>query len=314
MGDETVLIIDFWTILPHILCDNCKKPLEINLRCSMCKCVYYCSKECSLKDWKKEHKITCKSLLANIDDINQKNEKSSSILPMKIIRQNNARLHEEECCICLEKMTDPLIVNCDHLFCLKCLFEHHTNANKSCPLCRSDILTGERMIHHYVYKTAVEFLTLAQGKPRGSEERLIVCQAATTQLTYIQRLKNYYMESLHVAFSEEEEEEEKTMKNESSVSKAKEVTEALNSLDTQFAQVEFVSDVTLVEILFCEGKFKDCVDKAEKRLNGYFTTIGTAVNSSSSSNSNNGIETLITKLIDALIELKQFEGAKKYVL
>lgn len=35
---------------------------------------------------------------------------------------------------------------------------------------------------------------------------------------------------------------------------------------------------------------------------------------SSSSNSNNGIETLITKLIDALIELKQFEGAKKYVL
>lgn len=106
----------------------------------MCKCVYNCSKECSLKDWKKEHKSTCKSLLANIDDINQKNARSSTIVPMKIIRQNNARLrqnNEEERYNCLEKMTDPLIVNCDHLFCLKCLFELHMNANKSCPLCRS---------------------------------------------------------------------------------------------------------------------------------------------------------------------------------
>ena len=46
------------------------------------------------------------------------------------------------------------------------------------------------MMHHYVYKTVVEFLILAQGKLLDSKESLIVCLAATTQLTYIQRLKN----------------------------------------------------------------------------------------------------------------------------
>jgi tetratricopeptide (TPR) repeat protein len=158
------------------------------------------------------------------------------------------------------------------------------------------------MIHHYIYKTAVEFLILAQGKPCGSEERLILCQAATTQLTYIQRLKNYYMESLCVAFTEEY--------DDSSEPRPIEVTEALNSLGAQFAQVEFVAGVILVQILFCEGNFKDCADKAEVRLNEYFSTISKTLNDSDT----NFIETLITKLIEALIELKQYERAKKYVL
>ena len=47
--------------------------------------------------------------------------------------------------------------------------------------------------------------------------------ATTTQLTYIQRLKNYYMESLCVEFTEKD--------DDSSEPKPKEVTEALNSLD-----------------------------------------------------------------------------------
>jgi len=295
MGEDAI-IVDFWTILPHILCDYCNQPLEINLRCSMCKCVYYCSKECSSKDWKKEHKIICKSLLAHIEDINQKNLKLSTVLLMKIKRQNNARLQDDECCICLEKMTDPLIVNCDHLFCLKCLFDHHSNADSRCPLCRSDILNEERMIHHYVYKTAVEFLKLAQAKLRGSEERRMLCHAATTQLTYIQRLKNYYKEFLLVDFNADDY-----------------VTDyAVKSLDAQFAQVEFVSYVSLVEILFCEGNFNDCADKARERLNEYFSA--TATDKASNNSINRGLEKLIEIYIDALIELKQFVEAKKYVL
>jgi hypothetical protein len=56
----------------HTLCQSCKKMLDSGAfteyidpdklsRCSVCKSVYYCNRECQMKDWK-EHKKICKHL------------------------------------------------------------------------------------------------------------------------------------------------------------------------------------------------------------------------------------------------------------
>ena len=42
-------------------CSNCDKP-NSNLKCSKCKLVFYCSKECQVKDWS-THKLLCKDQL-----------------------------------------------------------------------------------------------------------------------------------------------------------------------------------------------------------------------------------------------------------
>ena len=46
---------------PEIVCANCNK-VQASTKfdfCSICKKVYYCSKECQVKDWKAGHKKQC---------------------------------------------------------------------------------------------------------------------------------------------------------------------------------------------------------------------------------------------------------------
>ena len=43
-------------------CHNCDKFGEDFPKCSGCKSVYYCSRECQKTDWKKRHKKICKKL------------------------------------------------------------------------------------------------------------------------------------------------------------------------------------------------------------------------------------------------------------
>ncbi len=51
---------------PEIVCGYCKKPqgsAKFDF-CSACKKVYYCSKDCQVKDWKTGHKAQCAALKA----------------------------------------------------------------------------------------------------------------------------------------------------------------------------------------------------------------------------------------------------------
>jgi hypothetical protein len=48
-------------------CANCavydwKQAANVNLRCSRCKVMSYCGKECQLEHWAKHHKQQCKAL------------------------------------------------------------------------------------------------------------------------------------------------------------------------------------------------------------------------------------------------------------
>ena len=42
------------------VCNNCNKTFEKLLKCSKCKKVKYCSRECQIADWKK-HKKNCEA-------------------------------------------------------------------------------------------------------------------------------------------------------------------------------------------------------------------------------------------------------------
>ncbi|KKM44825.1 hypothetical protein LCGC14_1561450 [marine sediment metagenome] len=55
---------DRYTYIYNLICDKCHKLyMSYQLkRCSRCKVIYYCSKECQKKDWKKIHKFICEPI------------------------------------------------------------------------------------------------------------------------------------------------------------------------------------------------------------------------------------------------------------
>jgi len=60
---------------------------------------------------------------------------------LNVLKQSDA----EECSICLELLSDPIITRCAHLFDLQCL-QQHLSRNPSCPLCRAQVSEGQ-LIH-----------------------------------------------------------------------------------------------------------------------------------------------------------------------
>jgi len=55
---------DRYTYIYNLICDKCHKLyMSYQLkRCSRCKVIYYCSKECQKNDWKKIHKFICEPI------------------------------------------------------------------------------------------------------------------------------------------------------------------------------------------------------------------------------------------------------------
>jgi hypothetical protein len=48
---------------------------------------------------------------------------------------------ELECCICIEKREEKYICkfNCNHKFCIDCIYKYISNMKSICPICRSQI-------------------------------------------------------------------------------------------------------------------------------------------------------------------------------
>lgn len=51
----------------------------------------------------------------------------------------------EECCICLDNMSDVRVMNCKHVFCEACIVQHMSRDRSDCPSCRGDIAKLERL-------------------------------------------------------------------------------------------------------------------------------------------------------------------------
>lgn len=83
--------------LEELYCDACQKPHNIStlLRCSQCKSVYYCSKECQKMHWK-QHKSSCQEYLHIQEEIAEREEHVNSILQSCCNYSNNHLLNQPE--------------------------------------------------------------------------------------------------------------------------------------------------------------------------------------------------------------------------
>ncbi|NXE54631.1 HLTF factor, partial [Casuarius casuarius] len=82
---------------------------------------------------------------------------------MKLVLSSGS---DEECAVCLESLTLPVITHCAHVFCKPCIYEviRSEQPNASCPLCRSEL-----RVEHLVECSLEEELNSSNGKKGGQE-------------------------------------------------------------------------------------------------------------------------------------------------
>ena len=61
----------FEGLLEGFHCENCKK--DATKRCSKCKSVWYCSRECQVQNWK-DHKATCIIISVKLTQVKETGE------------------------------------------------------------------------------------------------------------------------------------------------------------------------------------------------------------------------------------------------
>ena len=63
-------------------------------------------------------------------------KKQEKIKEMCVIRIDTSK--REDCPICMEDMAGRAILDCSHVFCIKCSIQHFRQKN-TCPLCRAEV-------------------------------------------------------------------------------------------------------------------------------------------------------------------------------
>lgn len=93
-------------------CSNCFIPAT--QRCSRCKTVWYCSRECQIDHYKKEHKLTCKILSERLKEKNGQNPSGNTkneilIQKTKIIQEEPEKNTQEQVDIQKAQKISPVI-------------------------------------------------------------------------------------------------------------------------------------------------------------------------------------------------------------
>ena len=97
-----------------IECDSCGKS-DPRKRCGQCLTAYYCSQECQRQDWKNVHKQRC----VPMGEHRKRCEAHGKDVPDSKMA---GIITEGPCVICLEEtITSPVVLDCSHVFCYKCL-------------------------------------------------------------------------------------------------------------------------------------------------------------------------------------------------
>jgi hypothetical protein len=148
------------------LCDCCAKD-GAHLKCSACKGVYYCNRECQKEHWK-AHKIQCKQFSSFFEEMKEKD---------KMLEAKEHKTYDENspnaCKICsevIESDDQRRLLTCNHLFCVNCLCSFYDQMDKieteHCPLCRkADI---EPFLWNFAYTNANDFIFQSGLYPRNS--------------------------------------------------------------------------------------------------------------------------------------------------
>ena len=138
-----------------IRCDTCQKE-NATMRCSRCHHNHYCSRECQVKDWKKEHKSVCVAvavLQQEAEDQRVQSQGTMAQLEATETMRRQVLEADPKCSICFEKpMVQPIVLEkCHHAFCFHCLQDwnrvQQTQSEDmdfiptimTCPLCRQEI-------------------------------------------------------------------------------------------------------------------------------------------------------------------------------
>jgi hypothetical protein len=136
----------------YVVCGNCGQACG-SIGCTGCRAVFYCNRKCQRAHWKAGHRDDCES--------NKKPEstgaaKGAGKKPESTGAAKGAGKKPEstgaakgagvgidigtDCSICLEQFDEPQQLPCGHVFCQKCLWDHHrANGSSSwvCPNCRT---------------------------------------------------------------------------------------------------------------------------------------------------------------------------------
>ncbi|NWR35794.1 HLTF factor, partial [Tachuris rubrigastra] len=82
---------------------------------------------------------------------------------MKLVLSSGS---DEECAVCLESLTLPVITRCAHVFCKSCIFEvlRNEQPNAKCPLCRNEL-----QVEHLVECPLEEEIDSSSGKKPDQE-------------------------------------------------------------------------------------------------------------------------------------------------
>jgi superfamily II DNA or RNA helicase len=108
------------------------------------------------KELKRElfNKQAERDYISNLDiTIEQKNAKLKTINneienqeeKIKNLTERISYISSKTCSICMELMTNPIMIECTHIFCGGCLFKWLKN-NNSCPYCRKSINSMDKLI------------------------------------------------------------------------------------------------------------------------------------------------------------------------
>lgn len=135
----------------HFECDFCNKD-NASMKCSKCRCAFYCSAECQAKHWKVEHKKACKEFCRHIANMESEN--------LRISYYENDEVNE--CSLCMDPVGElPLELACKHQYCMMCV-EENIPLNKpvemQCPLCAEDLTKN---VQRSVYDKAIRFCRMA---------------------------------------------------------------------------------------------------------------------------------------------------------
>jgi TPR repeat protein len=133
------------------------------MKCSRCKHVQYCSRECQAADWK-NHKKLCVAQSKRKQETVEKAINSS--VTSNSAPPKSSGLETEECIICMGSMsvtTKCTTLPCSHSFHTACMCRlRSTSSAQACPLCRADLpdgpeqkfVKGMKLHHDYKFEVA----------------------------------------------------------------------------------------------------------------------------------------------------------------
>jgi TPR repeat protein len=139
--------------------DGCGALIDESKKCSRCRLVYYCSRDCQRADWK-VHKPKCNATVEEkaAQDARAKKqsrpraarEDSGSGAGIRTDESAEKGAAEEECPICFDLLVDPLSPcpeQLAHQCCRVCVEKMREHGLPACPLCRAPMQDAKELFY-----------------------------------------------------------------------------------------------------------------------------------------------------------------------